>query len=233
MTASRKRTLAMATPSILLSDAAMRNFVVDGCHAVAPADMPTLPTTFHDAIAAKLARRFEEASTRESTRNEFLDSLLHELPELEQLFADPAVNGALTSILGDDWSLHSHSYVHDRWPRDDEQREMVHKDGGFSGCYDGLCTRTRWALLLYYPQAVEADFGPTEVAPGTHYLFENPQPDPSIPCTPLLSPTPGTLIITTYELWHRATHNRATAPGDRRGPRFMLKVPDRRSNSAS
>ena len=83
---------------------------------------------------------------------------------LRDLFADPAVAGALTSILGHDWGLHSHSYAHDRFPTSEVQREMVHKDGGFAGCYDGCVTRTRWALLLYYPQAVADDFGPTEVA---------------------------------------------------------------------
>jgi hypothetical protein len=194
----------------LLDDEAMRGFIVNGFHIVHPESMG-LSSDFHTSIANELSQRFDDESVRSDARNAYHDSLLQELPALRQLFADPVVNGALSSILGRDWSLHSHSYVHDRFPTTAEQREMVHKDGGFAGCYDGLVTRTRWALLLYYPTAVASDFGPTEVVPGTHYLFQNPQPDPTIQCTPLTSTAPGTLVISSYELWHRATFNRATA----------------------
>jgi len=203
---------------VLLDDAAMRAFVVNGYHVVSPSTM-ALPTSFHTSLARKMEEGFADEDKRHETRESFNDSLLRRLPEMRQLFADGAVNGALTSILGRDWALHSHSYAHDRYPTTAVQREMIHKDGGFDGCYDGLVTRTRWALLLYYPQAIADDFGPTEIAPSTHYLFENPLPDPSVRGTPLTFEAPGTLVITSYELWHRATFNRA----DSGRPCFMLK----------
>jgi hypothetical protein len=215
----------MLTPSAttphLLDDTAMQRFIVDGFHRVNPDEM-ALPATFHTAVADKLAKRFEDTSGRDAARGALNDALLRELPELRQLFDDPAVNGALTSVLGRDWSLHSHSYAHDRFPTSNFslKDEMMHRDGGFVGCYDGLVTRQRWMLLLYYPQAVADDFGPTETVPATQYLFENPLPDPTVRGTPLTTRAPGTLVITSYELWHRATHNRAPVG---RGPRFMLK----------
>lgn len=193
----------------LLDDAAMQAFIVRGFHKVSPEEM-ALPTSFHTAIAEKMRQLFDEEETRQRTRDSLNDALLHMLPELRDLFADAATNGALTSILGRDWCLHSHSYAHDRFPTTAKQEEMIHKDGGFIGTYDGLVTRTRWALILYYPQAVASDFGPTEIVPHTHYLFENPLPDPTERGTALTSVVPGTFVVTSFELWHRATHNRAT-----------------------
>ncbi|KAL1524312.1 hypothetical protein AB1Y20_019213 [Prymnesium parvum] len=210
----------IAGAPLLLDDEAMQAFIRNGFHVIEPHAM-RLPPSFHTAIADKLSLQFADKETRGEVRASLNDALLQKLPELRELFSDPAVDGALTSILGRDWSLHSHSYVHDRFPTEAVQREMIHKDGGFAGCYDGLVTRSRWALLLYYPQAVADDFGPTEVVPGKHYLFENPLPDPGIRATPLTSSTPGTLVVTSYELWHRATFNRVTANPDR--ARFMLK----------
>merc|ERR1719240_1590367 len=94
-------------PPLLLDDAAMRKFVVDGFHTVTPEAMPSLTASFHERITEKLVQMFDEESTRPAVRDKMLDSLLQEVPDLLQLFADPGVAGALTSILGDDWSLHS------------------------------------------------------------------------------------------------------------------------------
>ncbi|KAL1496068.1 hypothetical protein AB1Y20_014695 [Prymnesium parvum] len=56
-------------------------------------------------------------------------------------------------------------------------------------------------------RAVADDFGPTDVVPGKHYLFENLLPHADVRATPLTSSTPGTLVsVTKNELWHRPSH---------------------------
>ncbi|KAL1520130.1 hypothetical protein AB1Y20_023602 [Prymnesium parvum] len=57
------------------------------------------------------------------------------------------------------------------------------------------------------PDALD-DFGPTDVVPGKHYLFENLLPHADVRATPLTSSTPGTLVsVTKNELWHRPSHD--------------------------
>jgi ectoine hydroxylase-related dioxygenase (phytanoyl-CoA dioxygenase family) len=73
--------------------------------------------------------------------------------------------------------------------------------------------RTRALLLLYYPQDVTPDMGPTAIQPGSQY-YKNGRPDlPGLD----LHAAAGSVVITHYELWHQATAN----TGDRM--RFMLK----------
>ena len=74
--------------------------------------------------------------------------------------------------------------------------------------------RPRYVLLLYYPHEVTPDMGPTALVPKTQYYMDGPSDE--VEGLALTCAT-GTVVITHYELWHRATANRSTRT------RYMLK----------
>ena len=68
--------------------------------------------------------------------------------------------------------------------------------------------RPRWGLLLYYPQTVHDDMGPTKIQPGSQFLFGNfgnPTPGAALPPAHRLTVEAGTVVIAHYELFHGAT----------------------------
>ena len=103
------------------------------------------------------------------------DNLRARIPELQQLLSTPTVRGALTSVLGEDYLLHPHHFVHEASAHD----QSFHQDGNlpWNDRAHYRTHRPNWAMLFYYPQRVTDDNGPTEVLPGTQYWttnFENP-----------------------------------------------------------
>ena len=95
------------------------------------------------------------------------DSLRGRIPSLDQLFEDPSVSGALESILGRDYAIHPHNFVH----KSSQADQMFHQDGNLPWNERGhyRSHTPDWALLFYYPQEVTTDNGPTEVILGTQY----------------------------------------------------------------
>ena len=138
------------------------------------------------------------------------NGLIDRIPLLHQLFADPAIDAALTGILGPGYALCRHCHCHDLAPG--TQSQNWHKDYPFGG--NVRYHRPRYVLMLYYPHEVTPDMGPTALVPGTQYYMDDP--DAEVEGLPLTCAT-GTVVITHYEIWHRATANRSTRT------RYMLK----------
>ena len=180
---------------LLLSDQQMQEFIMGGYVTVHTA----LPEEFH----ASICRQADALFGAEPNPG---NNLLPRLPDLARMLADPAVHGALTSILGPGYLLDDHRYCHDNRPGSKPQN--MHQDGGSQGDH-----RTRKVLLLYYPQDTPDELGPTGVLPGSQYYAQRP------PGTPVRNVTgsAGTVTITHYELWHGATANRTQRP------RYMMK----------
>ena len=180
---------------LLLSDGQMQEFIRGGYVTVRTA----LPEEFH----ASICRQADALLGAEPNPG---NNLLPRLPDLARMLADPAVQGALTSILGPGYLLDDHRYCHDNRPGSEPQN--MHQDGGSQGDH-----RTRKVLLLYYPQDTPDELGPTGVLPGSQYYAQRP------PGTPVQTVTgsAGTVTITHYELWHGATANRTQRP------RYMMK----------
>ena len=126
------------------------------------------------------------------------------------MFADPAVDAALTGILGPGYALCRHCHCHDLAPGN--QAQNWHKDYPFGG--NVRYHRPRYTLMLYYPHEVTPDMGPTALVPGTQYYMDNPDAEAE---GVALTCAAGTVVITHYELWHRATANRSPQT------RYMLK----------
>src|SRR5262249_4117076 len=128
------------------------------------------------------------------------NNLLPRIPELSQIFADPNVAGALTSVLGPNFFLQPHRYCHLNAPGSAGQR--LHRDGFFTRRH-----HTRWALALYYPQDTPEAMGPTGIVPGSQYY--NVQPVPHVGTEIPLLGEAGTVTSCDFHLWHRAMPNRS------------------------
>ena len=189
---------AMKPQPHLLGDAMLQRFIVDGHITV----KPTLPHTYHSALKSQLDTLIKKNG---NPGNE----LLPHVSELAELFADPAVDGALTSLLGPDYIMHPHRHCHDWNP--DSQAQTWHKDYPITG--HPRCHRGRWLLLFYYPQTITQQMGPTAIQPGTQYYIDATPDAPGL----ALCVEVGTVVIAHYDIWHRATANTSNRT------RYMLK----------
>ena len=188
----------MVDKRYLLSDDAMRDFIINGYVVVKPALSPD----FHKFVFQQTLEQIEKG---ENLGNNLL---LSKVPMLQQVFDDPAVHGALISILGQNYVMNQHRACHYHPPG--SKAQDWHKDYPLGG--NVRYHRTRLAMAFYYPQDVTEDMGPTAIQPATQY-YMTPSADGGLS----LCGEAGTVTIVHYELWHRATENLSDKI------RFMLK----------
>jgi len=194
--------LTHAAPAALDS-AAVARFVRDGYLIV----QTSLPPSFHTDVCTHAGAILDREGN-------WGNNMLPRLPELQQVLADPAVHGALSSLLGPTYALHPHRYCHRNEPGSTAQR--LHKDTReFSGDRHLRHPRPRWLIAFYYPHDVTAEMGPTAIVPGSQYYLE--KPDERAWPELLVRPPGGSVAIVHFGIWHRATANRGTVP------RYMFK----------
>ena len=189
----------MVDKRYLLNDDAMRDFIINGYVVVKPA----LPPEFHKSVFQETLGLIEKG---EHLGNNLL---LSKVTMLQQVFDDPAVHGALTSTLGQNYVMNQHRACHYHPPG--SKAQDWHKDYPLGG--NVRYHRTRLAMAFYYPQDVTEDMGPTAIQPTTQYYMTPSEDAPGLS----LCGEAGTVTIVHYELWHRATENRSDKV------RFMLK----------
>ena len=174
-----------------LTDAQIREFIVNG-HLTVRAD---LPRSFHETIY----RKTQELTAKEGNLG---NNILPRVPELQAVFEEPTVRGAFTSILGENYAMHSHRHPHQNRPHSDGQG--FHKDS-YWGYHKVRHHCPRWAMAFYYPQDSPLEIGPSAILPGTQYyntrITENNDGELA------LSGEAGTLTIIHFDLWHRAMAN--------------------------
>ena len=174
-----------------LTDAQMRDFIVNG-HLTIQTD---LPRSFHETIY----RKTQELTAQEGNLG---NNILPRVPELQAVFEEPTVRGAFTSILGENYAMHSHRHPHQNRPHSDGQG--FHKDS-YWGYHKVRHHCPRWAMAFYYPQDSPLEIGPSAILPGTQYyntrITENNDGELA------LSGEAGTLTIIHFDLWHRAMAN--------------------------
>lgn len=95
------------------------------------------------------------------------DNLRQRIPDVESLLRSPTIDGAITSILGENWQIYPHDFIHESSAND----QFFHQDGNLPWNDRGhyRSHRPDWAMLFYYPQPTDESSGPTEVLPGTQY----------------------------------------------------------------
>ena len=149
----------------LLDDEQMTQYLRDGYVVFSPSE---LDEAFHDALYNAACEVHDEARAIGGDSNHLQvigDNLRARIPALEDFLNAGTVQGALISVLGEDFVLHPHHFVHEASTND----QSFHQDGNLPW-NDRAHYRSHvpnWAMLFYYPQAVTLEAGPTEVLPGT------------------------------------------------------------------
>ena len=187
--------------SNLLSDEQMRDFIVNG-HVTVKTD---LPRSVHETIY----RRTQETTESEGNLG---NNILPRVPELQAVFEDPVVRGAFSSILGENYVMHSHRHPHRNGPHSGGQG--FHKDS-YWGHEKVRHHRPRWAMAFYYPQDTPVEIGPSSVLSGTQYYSHRITDDNAGEIA--LNGEAGTVSIIHFDLWHRAMANQTDKT------RYMMK----------
>ena len=189
---------------MLLTDEQMQRFIAHGYLLL----RTTLPESFHRAIYD----RFDGLIGGDANLNPG-NNLLPACPEIDSLFQDPAVTGALQSVLGSDYVMHPHRALHNNVPGSPAQN--MHKDSYWGYRRRIRNHRARWAMIMYVPQATPLEQGPTGVIPGSQYQMRRPD-EALMPELPAALPAGGFLLIH-YDIWHRKMLNLTQRK------RFMMK----------
>ena len=151
----------------LLNDDEFRDYLVDGFVVLEPS---ALGEDYHDFLYQKAESIYQLASAAKSKTAHLDiigDNLRAQIPSIDRLIEEPQVVRTLTSILGENYLIHPHNYVHKSGSAD----QGFHQDGNLPWNERGhyRSHRPDWAILFYYPQEVTLVNGPTEVLPGTQY----------------------------------------------------------------
>ncbi len=186
---------------IALSQAQMRHFVAHG-YVVLKTDFPA---EFH----ATLSRRIQEVMSKEGNPG---NNILPRVPEVQEVFRHPVIQGALTSVLGPSYIMHPHRHCHFTEPG--RKVQSWHKDS-YWGYAKVRNHHPWWAMIFYYDHAVDEVLGPSAFMPGTQY-YNNRTGDESEQDVHMLGEA-GTFGLIQYDLWHRGNANHSTAT------RSMLK----------
>ena len=181
----------------LLSDAQMRDFIVNGFVTVTT----DLPAQFHDAVYEKTVSVFDKEGNPGN-------NLLPRIPEIQKVFDDANVKGALISLLGENYYMQPHRHPHYNPPGSGGQG--MHQDGGKRWSH-----HTRRLLVFYYPQNTPIELGPTGVVPMSHYYSTKEGSEVSQE-QPIIGEA-GTVAFANYDLWHRAM------PNSSEKKRYMMK----------
>ncbi len=211
----------MKRQAIQLTDDQMRDFIVNGYIEL----KTDLPKSFHEKVFQHLEEMFEHTGN-------LGNNVLPLIPEIQQVFDHPVVDGAMHGVLGSTYVMHPHRYCH--YNPAGSGGQGFHKDS-YEGDEQIRRHKCRWTMGFYYPQDVTENMGPTAVLPGSHYYEtgESAHEQPEVS----LCGEAGTVTIVHYDLWHRATPNQSDHK------RYMLKFlfsrldeprhPDWDSNSES
>ena len=135
------------------------------------------------------------------------------VPELQLVFDDPVIKGALTSVLGEGYMMHPHRVLHDNPPGSDPQ--VWHHDS-----YWGYKRKVHnhhpwWVMIMYYPQDIDEHIGPTGVIPGSQYIAQRLEDIDQLGSH--TRGTGGACVMIHYDIWHRKMKNFTNLQ------RFMVK----------
>lgn len=178
----------------LLSDAQVRFFLANGFLTL----QTRLPDSFHARMFDAVRGMFGEDGAGNPGNN-----LLPLAPALRNVIDDPVVKGAVTSIVGEDFWLHPHRFPHENTPGSDEQ--VWHHDSYWGYKRKVHDHRPWWVMVMYYPQAIYPEIGPTGVAPGSYCLAKRPDDIEAIGVP--TSGGAGTCMMIHYDIWHRKMKN--------------------------
>ena len=181
----------MDLSNYLLTDEQIRRWISHG-YLVLQTDFPT---EFHDALNARIDEVMESEG---NPGNNFLPRV----PEAQEVFKHPAIRGALTSVVGPGYMMHPHRHCHYTYPG--RKVQSWHKDS-YWGHQKVRNHHPWWAMIFYYPHAVDELMGPSAVLPGTQFYDKRAGDETEQPL--LVEGKAGTFTLIHYDVWHRGSAN--------------------------
>ena len=177
-----------------LSDEQVRTFIANGYITL----QPDLPAEFHREMFDRFVGLIGEDNDHNPGNN-----LLPLVPELQLVFDDPVIRGALTSVLGEDYMMHPHRVLHDNPPGSDPQH--WHHDS-----YWGYKRKVHnhhpwWVMIMYYPQDIYEKIGPTGIIPGSQYIAQRLEDIDQLGSH--TRGAGGACTMIHYDIWHRKMKN--------------------------
>ena len=203
-TIEQRPNLLTDTAPRLLSDEQVRTFLATGCLTL----QPDLPAEFHREMYDRFVGLIGDDNDDNPGNN-----LLPVVPELQLVFDDPVIKGALASVLGEGYMMHPHRVLHDNPPGSDQQ--VWHHDS-----YWGYKRKVHnhhpwWVMIMYYPQDIYERIGPTGVIPGSQYIAQRLEDIDRIGRH--TEGEQGVCVMIHYDIWHRKMKNFTNLK------RFMVK----------
>jgi hypothetical protein len=194
-----------------LNDSQMARFVTSGVHS--------LDTGLGDAALQGICDRTREVFETEGNPG---NAILQRVPELHEIFRQPNVVGAITSLVGPNFRLCCHRHPHltkagsadQGWHQDGTPRKFT----GWSRPWRRH-HHTRQLLAIFFPHDTPLAMGPTGVVEGSQYYNRRHEGLTDIE-TPLASRA-GTLHLADFDVWHRARANQSDR--DRMMIKFVLR----------
>ncbi|MFC4777366.1 HEAT repeat domain-containing protein [Paenibacillus sp. GCM10023252] len=187
---------------LLLTDEQMRSFILNGYLLLSTDFTPE----FHERLVEQLNHVYKEEGNPGN-------NILPRIRDLQRVFEHPVITGALTSVLGRNYLLHTHRHGH---------YNAVSTPGGWhKDSYWGHARMRNhhpwWAMIMYFPQDTPVELGPTGVMPGTQYESSRTFAEDESTEEVQASGQAGTFALIHYDIWHRSTPNLLGKP------RYMLK----------
>lgn len=204
--------------AILLTDKQVQEFLINGYLILQP---KSLDRNFHSTIFTEIRTILEQEGNPGN-------NVLPRIPQLQYVFDDAVVRGALESLLGVNYAMQPHRHVHSTRPGTPDQ--FWHKDSYFGYQKPLRHHQLRYVMAMYYPQDTTIDMGPTAIKPQSQYdvmsvktyeynkTLESPDDNNADQKDIYLVCQAGSVVIIHYDIVHRATANQS-----RDSYRFMFK----------
>ena len=136
--------------------------------------------------------------------------LMHEDWFVDNVILQPDAAGAIRSLLGRDFGLPI--LVSNHRARCPSPRQYWHRDGASQ-----YGPQLHYLQVFYYPQDVPRELGPTELLPGSHFLYNLGQLTQNymghyggIRGTYHTAAPAGSIFLTVYSIWHRRSASTGT-----------------------
>lgn len=203
----------------MLQEAECARFLADGFIVCQPALPKGLNQRVIDQANAAYAAAGHDIGEGAQSSSPIGNNILACVPLLEEVFSAPDVDGALRSLLGENYLIHPHRRPHQKDPR--ERAQTLHKDSHY-GFEFHRSHMPWWVMAMYYPQETTEDMAPTSICPGTQFYAGEEKFDARhmedtsqlekwqseeirITCGA------GTVVICHNDVWHRGTANTSDA----------------------
>ena len=142
--------------------------------------------------------------------DEVTENLLEEDWFVDNVLLSPPVAGAVRSLLGRNFKL-TMPFIFNHLSEEPQEAQGWHRDGSshYGPELDSL-------QVFYYPQDTPQELGPTEILPGSHFLYggfsamEHYRNFKGVMST---AAPAGSIFVTAYPVWHR--RGKSTSNGRR------------------